>query len=178
MNQDKKENSYQLTKVGIVILVVTLVLSILCTTFGVIILAGNNESNSGSDKTSGSNDNNNNNSNSDKTSGSNDNNNNNSNDDDSDTSTYTVYEGTSKNLTVKSGRYYYFEFTPDSSENYIINIDGAYVTGVVTEYGKSVSYSVRTTTAYDYSYTASLTAGTTYTIKVYTESTSMYLYLY
>lgn len=156
MSQENKSKTYQLTKAGVIILVLTLVFSILCTTFGIVIIA---KRNSGNDNHSGAN--------------------NNATNNQTPTSTsYTIYSGSSKSIDVTPYKYYILELTPSTSGTYIINLDGAYIDEIETSSGYSTTYTTRSSSSYDYSFSAYLTSGITYEISVYSESYEIYCYTY
>ena len=86
--------------------------------------------------------------------------------------TYTVYSGTTKYIYQSYGEYCDITFYCSSTGTYNIKMDGAYITSMKNSYNSSISYSSSYNSLYDYTYTAYLYSGNTYTIRIYTTSTS------
>ena len=100
----------------------------------------------------------------------------NSEDDDYDynyTETYWAYDGSVKTIYGYPGNYYEIKFNPDYNGTHDIKIDGAYIYGIYDDYGYSVSYNGDYDSYYDYAYTAYLSSSSTYTIKIYSTSSTI-----
>ena len=82
----------------------------------------------------------------------------------------TLSLGSERSNSTYRYEYYYYTFEPTSSGNYYIFLDGATLSNVESEYGSTVSYQSESSSSYDYAYKVYLSSYTTYTIKVYTNS--------
>lgn len=90
-----------------------------------------------------------------------------------DDETYWAYDGREKTIYGDLGQYYEIKFSPNYSGIYGIKIDGAYVYAIYNNDGNSVSYNDASGYYYDYHYTAYLSSSYTYTIKIYSTSSTI-----
>jgi hypothetical protein len=87
-----------------------------------------------------------------------------------------AYEGQTCRISTVSDKFYDIKFEPDSRGNITLNIDGAYISSIKTSSGSYVTYNSKSNSNYDHSYTAYLDSYTTYTIRIFTESSSVRFY--
>lgn len=92
--------------------------------------------------------------------------------------TYKVYANSSRHISVDEYEYYDLEFKPNYSGTYTINLDGAYISYIENDYGNRVSYNSKSSSSYDYSYSAYLYSSYTYTIRIYAVRPSVTFYAY